>query len=207
MSWSLLLCETGVGMAHGLKELISWMERHKFKALHLSQWDSQFYDHSSLKRNKFRLQREVHILPGTTQPIGRRNNGVTSLGQLFLFWEGSGDPWDLAGIWSSRSSLYSGYGGRDLGPTGSGKLTWEDFLGRGPEGVRKEETHPPHECCWCLSSAASTTVPTVPWEAEKGRWRDFPCEASSRTPISILSQEDTELGQALSLLTSNIMLI
>lgn len=55
-----------------------------------SPWDPQLSGDSSIKRNTFSLQRDVHVLPGTARPTGRRNNGLASSGQLVLSCPGSG---------------------------------------------------------------------------------------------------------------------
>lgn len=120
-------------MAHAVKELVGLLGRHKFKALpSQSQWDSPFTDYSLFKRNTFGLQREVHILPGTTQPIGRRNNGVTSLGS-FSF---PAKEVAISGAWQEPdvqipSLPCCGAGGLRTREE-AGKVAWEDFLGEGP---------------------------------------------------------------------------
>lgn len=74
---------------------------------------------------------------------------VTSLDQFSLFWEGSGDLQSLAGKQNSR---YPHPHSPQLSPRPgaqeeAGKGAQEDFLGRGLEGMREEETHPPPEYC------------------------------------------------------------
>ena len=94
--------------------------------------DSQFSDCSSLKSNKFQLQREVHIPPGTTRPIARRNNGS----HPWASFSSSGK--EVTSLGPGRKLKLQipppppGCGGRDLGPRGIWRGGLGGLLGEGP---------------------------------------------------------------------------
>lgn len=143
--------------------------------------DSQSSDCSSLKSNKFQLQREVHILSGATQPVARRNNGS----HPWVSFSSSGKEVTSPGPGRKLKLQILppplGCGGGGLGPRGILKGGLSGLLGEEPWRRFQRRTSSSPQ----VSTAHQhLLLPALLFPLGPGNWsrkrRDLSCETSSR---------------------------